>query len=360
MRDTIVDVGDGACTILRCGTRPERCPVTVLDCGNWFNNGKAAKRLLHVLGPDLARVDTLIVSHFDADHWGGLSLVAVPLKRAGVSHVRLVYAALPAVARAVPSAALALLTTARGTHVRALELRRALQLAGISVTTYPVVAGDTLSTSCRTFRVHWPPATLDADTHVLVTRAITAAEQLADDLSASGYPQLRDNLDEAYGIQLGGGEPVLTDELRGLESGKELPTNETEHEGVHQSLTSQPTLDAVPENLVDRFRAVARLTGRANNDLSMVLGEADGHFAAFGDARASVLRRAAATMRPSYDVSLAPHHGTFAVPIHLPQAKTCVAQAGPHHAARYARHLTTHMPPGRCVSTATIGSVSVL
>lgn len=78
-RVTVVDVGDGACTVLRCACVGESCycPTSVVDCGTWRGRpAQATDRLINVLGTDgMTRLNTLIVTHFDADHWEGLRLL---------------------------------------------------------------------------------------------------------------------------------------------------------------------------------------------------------------------------------------------------------------------------------------------
>lgn len=69
----VLNVGDGACSRVHAGPS-----LAVLDCGSWGStSGRApANVLASALGARLADLDTLIVSHFDADHWKGLHHLA--------------------------------------------------------------------------------------------------------------------------------------------------------------------------------------------------------------------------------------------------------------------------------------------
>src|SRR6266511_489375 len=89
---TVVDVGDGACTILRPGSLLEfpscdpNSDLTVIDCGTYLASpDHACNRLMAVLGGFFARVTTIVVTHFDADHYLGLMRLAELMETRGQS-----------------------------------------------------------------------------------------------------------------------------------------------------------------------------------------------------------------------------------------------------------------------------------
>src|SRR5688500_7147831 len=126
-RVTVVDVGDGACTVLRCSCLGQECncEVAVLDCGAYKASSRPAMEALRaVLGRDgVKRLQTIVVSHFDADHWAGLQLLGAEVPSARLApRVRIVYPRLPDLAPDTFAAERALFATVKGTGVRSLDL----------------------------------------------------------------------------------------------------------------------------------------------------------------------------------------------------------------------------------------------
>lgn len=103
----------------------------MLDCGVWQGSAKtAAETLIAALGSDIERLDALIVSHFDADHWEGLKYLAHALPDPGSKRpMTLYYAGLPFGAEELPDVGVAQLLTLQGSGVRAVELQQALRVA---------------------------------------------------------------------------------------------------------------------------------------------------------------------------------------------------------------------------------------
>ena len=94
----VLDVGDGACSVVRCHY-PDCEALTIVDCGEWRTNGRAAaEKLFHHVTYE--RIERLVVTHFDADHWWGLDEFA---RRPGVhfSNLELIYPAVPVEPRAL-------------------------------------------------------------------------------------------------------------------------------------------------------------------------------------------------------------------------------------------------------------------
>jgi glyoxylase-like metal-dependent hydrolase (beta-lactamase superfamily II) len=79
---TIVDVGDGACSVFRpavgCG------PVMIIDCGrNSLTANDACDRLRAALDHRIEDVGTILVTHLDTDHYLGLVRLAERMRSAG-------------------------------------------------------------------------------------------------------------------------------------------------------------------------------------------------------------------------------------------------------------------------------------
>ena len=71
MRIETINVGDGACAVT--SDTDKTTDLTLIDCGRWRRGDRAAAdRARDYLGERLGDVTTLVVTHFDRDHWGGL------------------------------------------------------------------------------------------------------------------------------------------------------------------------------------------------------------------------------------------------------------------------------------------------
>ena len=123
---TVVDVGDGACTVLRCPMHFMGCScgVVVVDCGVYKGRpATSMEKLVGTLGDEgLDRLDTMVVTHFDRDHWEGLRLLASHLRdRPHKSEMKLVYPRVPERELHPGVLYMALLATWTGSGVRALD-----------------------------------------------------------------------------------------------------------------------------------------------------------------------------------------------------------------------------------------------
>jgi hypothetical protein len=372
-RVTVVDVGDGACAVLRCACvgKACTCPVAVVDCGTWRGSyTRAAVRLREVLHSDgQDRLKTMVVTHFDADHWLGLRTLANSWTGVHLGALDLVYPRLPERAADLPAVTLALFATLEGTGVRALELARTLERTR-TVRRRPLCRGDVFRAAGREWYVTWPPRQLPPYTLIRLNRAVTQAEELARRLAEDGEPALRENLDAAYDRSFPGHEPgaeshreqfsaesaASQEELTRLGAiADDWSSEDSAAEYLHGSDRS---LLRIPVRYREEFRRVSRRVAAANNDLSLIFHDG-GHLAVFGDAGPSVLTAALAGMPERYCVVLAPHHGSRHVPPGFPEAEVCVAQAGVQHERRWMRHVHSHGQPRSCVNTAHIGTISV-
>jgi Metallo-beta-lactamase superfamily len=382
----VLNVGDGACSVIRC---PERlrlgCAPTIVDCGQWKGGQREpAAVAAAALGRDLANVDTLVVTHFDLDHWGGLRALAEIYGAMGEGRrpIRLVYPRLPDVVERLPATVLAFIATATGTGVRATELTRAWKEVA-TVTACPLWAGDTFHAGCTSWEVLWPPQGLPANIGAGIARALDDADRLAADLARAGYPALRNNIIDAYKIdgflagfrriarpdnddaeQADGAYPEtnLDWEWNGATPAEARADDQRDdHPRIAEHSLDVIDLREIPAELALRFRAVARRLAPVNNLLSLTfhsvdVGRNDGGVAVLGDLQDRPLEFVAHAMRRRYQAMLAPHHGTVALPAPFPPADICVSQAGERHSRLYSRHLDTHAG-SQCVSTYRVGHV---
>lgn len=359
-RLTVVDVGDGACSVLRCDcVSPTACAcaVSVVDCGEWkATAARPARRLRAVLGPEgMRRLDTFVVTHFDADHWAGIRHIAPSLACTESDRLRLIYPRLPEPGSDTAAAALALLSLATGRGVRALELGDAL--AAVKQTELlPLREHDSFDTAGREWHVLWPPRQLPRSIRRGLENAIAALESLASGLDRDGHPQLREALQQAYDRPFPGGESAR-EAARDSAPVEEWDIGEyepAETDDAHGALSDE----LVPNSWRDEFRRVARRVAAANNDLSLVFH--DNSVCFFGDVQRSVVNHIVRSpLFPSgLHVVLAPHHGTAPVPPGFPHAPLCIAQAGRHHIANWQKHVDTHGQRRSCVNTARVGTLS--
>ncbi|WP_143018665.1 hypothetical protein [Geodermatophilus sp. DSM 45219] len=255
----------------------------------------------------------------------------------------------------------------------------------------PLFAGEQqVVVGHRSFDVFWPPRQLDIRTARRLQRAVDAVHTLADGMDRDGYPDLRRNLDEAYradvfktggaGDSIDAAEPRARAEQPGefeeqfvlLEDDSEIAldvVHDTELDSGSNPDPEERSGDCpahgdprnfeVPPEWESEYRAALLSGRRASNDVSLILGEDDGRFAAFGDARWGIQKFASVYMKSSYEVLLAPHHGTYRVPLELPRAHICVSQAGRGHVENWSRHRSTHGQWERCINTQHVGTVSI-
>ena len=354
----VLNVGDGACTVLSSSLGHRERDLAVIDCGVRQGSPKQAGRHLadtvaH-LGPAL--LSSVVVSHFDVDHWWGLRHFGEDSRvRGQVSELDLYYPAMPCV---VPAGVLAFVS--RGPYgVAPVDLRQRLEAAiapGGHLRATALVRGDAVTLAGETFEVLWPPADLLVDDHPFLARAVAGVRKLAAQI-----PELEENLTAVEAELRESLDPsgrrrdsidheqttrdVDTEELgRPFEDsgndGYDVPSVNDEEDGEY---IDGPKPVNIPPELRDTFTKVYSDIRKANNDLSLILASRSGHLVCYGDADGPGLEQAAADLVGTrFFVSLAPHHGTHRIPS-IAWSALCVAQAGKHH--RHSWHLHRNSPP---------------
>ena len=76
---SILDVGDGACSVMRHDEH-----ATIIDCGsNDLGPDVACNRLLAAIGGRPEIITTIVVTHFDTDHYAGFLRLAERMSTVG-------------------------------------------------------------------------------------------------------------------------------------------------------------------------------------------------------------------------------------------------------------------------------------
>lgn len=341
----VLNVGDGACTVLR--PWPERRPgrTVILDCGTRrASPTKAAKILMNHLCGSLTDVEAIVISHFDLDHWGGLAnLDRVPNPPQDLPSIPLYYPAMPS---QVQSSLLAMMGPLSRTGSAALDLQQALTKVcspGQSPKLCPLDnASRPLNLAGEEFQIVWPPRTIERKQYRKIYTAVDNVKRLADDLATAGYPDLKGHLDRANRATRSlpeGPQPTTAGPLD-----KEAPDQpdphgdvvlEPEATDVWIPEEARPLIGNIPNSWHERYRTTLRSIRAANNDLSLVLASQRGRLIAFGDiggkalsAALSIANSKQRSLPDSYDVILAPHHGSHRYLQGMPSAKYCISQGG--------------------------------
>ncbi len=378
MHVEVLNVGDGACTVVKDDWFRPDGDLSIIDCGAWRSGGAPeAAFAAKSLGQSLGDVGTVVVSHFDADHWWGLRHLAPMFARAraarhgdaGRPRVQLVYPRIPPAVRRLPAGYLAMITTG-GTGVRAADLIRSWQ-AVADVRPLPLRRNDTFDASGTEWRVHWPPASLPMGMGNGVQRALVDLDELAEDMDRAGAPALKRNLAEAYDLDPFPAEPPpFDDQISSARTDRDdlLPEPDNElgdevdlqprDDPDHAALADDAEL--LPPEFRSRFGALARRLARANNLLSLVFESAGGELLVMGDVQDWALKAVARTLRKHYAIVLAPHHGTEPLPPGFPHACIGVAQTGPKHHVSWTQNPSIHGAFDDCVSTHEFGNVARL
>ena len=300
---TVVPVGDGACSILRDDAFVR---VMVVDCGTNGNGGIAPERVLwRELGEESTNIDTVVVTHFDADHWKGLQR----LPRTWGAHrptgpVDFRYPALlPGLTGDVQKAFLVFeMLDSVGPITHALDLVGAWREAGVQVNACPRRRGDPdFSGAGGTWTVHWPPEDLDPfypSTRRAFGELGARVRQLAADV-----PPFADALEDVERLWFDTSDPGDEDSGRRGEPSTDVAGVEVDR-ALRTVLTGR------------ELRALGDDLQKYNNMLSLV--HSGSGLVNFGDCEGAGLggltrlERRHPTMDSSYQVLLAPHHGSHA------------------------------------------------
>gem|GEM_PF-5235804 len=349
----VLQMSDGASTVLRPWPEREPGSSAVIDCGAYrASQQTAAERLWEALGRTFSNVGEFVITHFDLDHWGGLErLHTVPGVTADLPSATLYVPAMP---RAVPQLLYALTSSSPGPGLLAIRVKSALEAllsAGSRVTVDALTEGRQVSLAGDSFDVLWPPRQIDRQLSRQIHGAITAIDQLAKDLAEEGHPELRDQIEEVLrtGIEE---SDLIEPQLAAID---EDETRDDEWLDDSADTIDPPDALKIPEAFHERYAAAVSRIRAANNNLSLVLASKSGSLVCFGDIGGPALRSVLASNTFSkYRVALMPHHGTRMLPIGMPVAHWCVSQDGPqHHGRNLKNHYHPDNPPGsgRCWST---------
>lgn len=357
----MLNVGDGACSVVRerFGEHDPRNHTAIIDCGG--NSAEdAALTLEHQMLPaDWRSLSELVVTHFDADHWRGLWLIAecAPLGF-GFSHglmpeLPIYFPAVPFNAdRRLPASLSAFITATGPFGVQAIDLQTSWRRL-TSVKLVPRAKDDSLSLAGRLHEVVWPPRHLNERSTQRLNKLVQRIDAEANRLAEEGYPQLKSSLRATY--QNGPhnrhpGEVTVAD----LDFGQSGPgAGEGMAELRDPRLADSPG-PAIPREWArrDDFRKLVKAARRAQNDLSLVFHDPElASLLVYGDAPRRIVERLSGELGARYQVALAPHHGSHKVPGNIPAAETCVSQQGRRRGRDWPNHLGSHANNGKCVHT---------
>ncbi|HUY25260.1 MAG TPA: hypothetical protein VMV09_08160 [Candidatus Saccharimonadales bacterium] len=297
----------------------------------------------------MAKVNTIIVSHFDTDHYRGLMMLAEGMKARNIQFEQLTLIAprpptVPEDPWGYSTRYLALVGAVTG--LPHLDLAKALaEVTAPGRFLYQSTGrGEWFTAARQQFLVHWPPSRLPADVAGKVRRAMEKYDELTEKMEQRGDPTLKDNLEKARGgwwLALG-----VTDAVQGSQDLTEFRKRRSlpDHDGRPLEVRElgeeaddgmeMPKIKGleVPEDLIEDWKTAWDAFRRANNDMSLVCEEPRASsMVAFGDASAPVLswlmkRR---ELRRWYGVMLAPHHGSQKLPPNFYlRSDICISQNG--------------------------------
>ena len=207
------------------------------------------------------------------------------------------------------------------------------------------------------FAIHWPPVTLPERVAGEVRTAMRRYADLSRELLNRGNTSLYNNLRRARHFEWPDTEPYNSRRIvrePDLQHQRDAIDLDWEDEQAVPDFPEIETLD-LPDDLKERFRLAWDSFRRANNNMSVIFDERqDFSLVVFGDAGKSVLRWLAdkGDLAPRYDVMLAPHHGTQALPENFDvDADVCISQNGSRRGYLWPRHVDTHHSPDSCTTT---------
>lgn len=373
----VINVGDGACTAV--SVAHESRALTLVDCGSHPRSNVVtppdAAAALH-LGGRLADLTTIVVTHFDIDHWGGFLGLAKEYQSRQPSKtrpLRLLYPGLPTgwatADNNLESQLRAALMTFRSfisgrdtEPVNLITLKRTWQEAA-SVTHTPLYRGDRFIANGASWVVHWPPRRVDTARGKIYETWLDALKSLADRMAADPEgpnPTLSEQLDEAYAQwrefqrddleQVGPEEtehehlsPAVMDDVND-ELDDDLPKR------VDQRPQREWTFDHIPAKYREEVQKLSDGMRGIDNYLSLVVSS-ENAFISFGDIEKSALGELLkrGLVEPAhihggwYGLMLAPHHGSHPnYARRLPEAGFCVSQNGSWLQVHNHQHVSRH------------------
>ena len=320
------------------------------------------------LGTTAPMPSTVVVTHFDLDHWMGLKAFA-DASASGSARVRLIYPRFPGHLKPLQAILLAYQTLHLTAPERsAMDLVRAWEGKAAALERTAASAGYRFEAVGTRWKVLWPPEELGASVSLAFNRIAKESEDLAQ-----AYEPLGRALDWAKESWVNGDGTSQTDETS---DGSTAPVDEdvplfTEDE-IAPEFDDDDLLDSygtdnfadAPDELRERLRKNRRDVQRINNELSLVLEETHGRLLNLGDIQKwglNALLRSGATQQ-CYDVILAPHHGTQAsgklTSNKFPWSRRVVAQNGAGHRPRLKKKFLSARTL-QLTNTADVGSVAI-
>ncbi|MFI5937966.1 hypothetical protein [Actinoplanes sp. NPDC051494] len=289
----------------------------------------------------MTSLDAIAVSHFDTDHWEGLTAFGA-MTRPGLDSLKVYVPHLPA-KLAGTGAAFVTTRSSDGTITSMLRTDLLpLMAPGRFPDIMPVARGDHATVGGVRMDVLWPPEKLPESDLLAIRNAVADVKELAGTLAHHGAPGLRKSLEGLTGEDLDD-EPIGE---TGGEAGDALLREPDADETAPRTVFGKHVLRGLDKKL-DRAaveKEVKRVFTRVramNNDLSVILLTEDDSALLLGDASGRVVDRALAPVLgrlTQVRVMLAPHHGSQPLPKRLPDAALCIAQAGLSHAPGWEKH----------------------
>lgn len=358
---SVLDVGDGACSVLR---DHEHEYVTVIDCGsNDLGSDAACNRLLDAIGGRPEVITTIIVTHFDTDHYAGFLRLAERMSAMGsyFTKLRLIAPRPPEEEPKYTAQYLALAMIVTG--IRNLDLATALRKVtaegGFSYIPVSRSLYWQFEAAGTRFTVHWPPVRLPARVAGEVRTAMRLYGDLSRELLAIDNNTLYNNLRRARRGEWPSLNPNNTDDSFGEAELQRRQDDivDIDFEDDEEAISFLPKVEAldIPDELKEQFELAWDSFRRANNNMSIVFDDGDRHIlTVFGDAGKSVLRWLTGNgdLAPQYAVMLAPHHGTQPLPRNFNvKASLCISQNGSRRGYLWTQHVNTHHNSNSCITT---------
>lgn len=349
--------------------------LTMIDCGRWRRGDRvAADRAKDYLGERLGDITTLVVTHFDRDHWGGLMELAAThatLRPKNPPALAIHVAGLPdAFAKKLRAGMLSLISTRDHAPVNAIELLDAWRASGIEVEQMMHYAGEKFSANGLDWSVLWPPHQIPTEMGVRITTWLEELDEIAKEMADSGHGKLLDDLQQAY-AEIERFDATVTrqqafpdDPIWPPRVDRQGDESITPDDYLAHSIDPEHTdteFTATPAAFKKRLKNLSQRMSALDNALSLVVTTDNGCFINFGDIEGDALEALlrADRVRGAYDVMFAPHHGTHATPDKFPSAWVCISQNGVEHHRKNHLHRSTHINTGRCISTWDRGHIDI-
>lgn len=292
---TVVAVGDGACSVVHDWPRSD---IMIADCGTAGNAGVSASEALATeLDWYSVFISTVVVTHFDADHWRGLRDLPKYWVHRPIGEVKFRYPALlPGDAGHIQKAHLAF-QAARlsGPIFGALDFIGEWERDGVAVRREPSSRGDSFTGGGTVWKIHWPPLGdqyFDKGAQLRMRRLGSEVRRLAEKV-----PQFAIALDAVQHTWFNDNDGPLR------------------NDPALQEVTGEQLFEAIRDELGnEKADAFTKSLRKFTNELSMV--HSSELIANFGDCEKGGLKalfrteRTNATLAASYPIILAPHHGT--------------------------------------------------